>query len=37
MWADDRHWMPLMLEGARFDGRFIFDGDEMLDFAIETS
>ena len=37
MWADDRHWIPLMLDGTRFDGRFIFDGDEMLDFAIDTS
>ena len=37
MWADDRHWMPLFLEGTRFSGRFIFDGDDMLDYEIETS
>ena len=30
MWADDRLWMPLMLEGTRFSGRFLFDGDTML-------
>lgn len=36
MWADDRHWMPLFLEGTRFDGRFVFDGDEMLDYEIDT-
>ena len=37
MWADDRHWMPLFLEGTLFSGRFIFDGDDMLDYEIETS
>jgi len=31
MWADDEHWLPLLLEGRRFDGRFIFDEDAMLD------
>ncbi len=30
MWADDRIWMPLLLEGRRFVGRFLFDGDQML-------
>lgn len=30
MWADDAHWLPLMLEGKRFEGRFRFDGDTML-------
>jgi 8-oxo-dGTP diphosphatase len=30
MWADDAYWVPLMLAGRRFVGRFIFDGDEML-------
>lgn len=36
MWADDRHWMPLLLERRPFSGRFIFDGDAMLDYEIET-
>ena len=31
MWQDDRLWIPHMLEGRRFDGRFLFDGDRMLD------
>ncbi len=35
MWADDRIWLPLMLEGKAFKGRFIFDGDAMLDHDIE--
>ena len=30
MWADDRVWMPLLLEGRRFDAWFVFDGDTML-------
>jgi 8-oxo-dGTP diphosphatase len=31
MWADDRLWIPLMLAGRFFRGRFVFDGDAMLD------
>lgn len=36
MWADDRLWIPLMLRGERFSGRFIFDGDAMLDHEIDV-
>jgi 8-oxo-dGTP diphosphatase/2-hydroxy-dATP diphosphatase len=25
MWPDDKHWMPLFLEGKKFRGRFTFD------------
>ena len=35
MWEDDRHWIPLMLAGTPFSGRFIFDGDDMLDMVLE--
>jgi 8-oxo-dGTP diphosphatase len=35
MWADDRLWLPLMLEGRGFRGWFIFDGDRMLDARVE--
>jgi len=35
MWEDDRHWIPLMLSGRHFDGRFLFDGDRMLGHKIE--
>jgi 8-oxo-dGTP diphosphatase len=31
MWVDDAIWLPWMLEGKHFSGRFIFDGDTMLD------
>jgi 8-oxo-dGTP diphosphatase len=36
MWADDRLWVPLMLAGTRFEGRFLFDGDRMLGHEIES-
>lgn len=35
MWADDRLWLPLMLEGRGFRGYFIFDGDAMLDARVD--
>lgn len=31
MWADDRLWLPHVLAGRSVDGRFVFDGDAMLD------
>ena len=30
MWKDDIHWLPQMLDGRKFHGRFIFDGEEDL-------
>lgn len=30
MWADDRIWMPLVLEHRYFSARFLFDGELML-------
>ena len=36
MWADDVIWLPLMLDGKGFFGRFIFDGDAMLDHHVEV-
>ncbi len=37
MWADDIHWIPVMLEGKNFATRSVFDGDAMLDFVMEIS
>jgi len=30
MWADDKYWLPQMLEGHQFDGKFIFEDEEIL-------
>jgi len=30
MWADDIHWLPMMLDGRYFEGRFLFDDDRMV-------
>ena len=35
MWEDDRLWLPMVIEGQRFQGRWIFDGDAMLDHDIQ--
>jgi parvulin-like peptidyl-prolyl isomerase len=37
MWADDRFWLEKMLtdEKAHFMGRFLFDGDRMLEHEID--
>lgn len=37
MWEDDRLWMPFLLEGRRFAGRVLFDGDAMLGHEIEVA
>lgn len=35
MWADDRFWLPLMLSGRTpLSGRFVFDGDAMVDHTL---
>ena len=36
MWEDDRIWLPLLLAGKRFSGRWIFDGDRMLDYRLDV-
>lgn len=35
MWSDDIHWLPLMLDGRTFLGRFVFDGEEVSWFDVE--
>ena len=34
MWEDDRYWLPMLISGQRFQTRWIFDGDRMLDHEI---
>ena len=36
MWEDDRFWLPLLIDGKSFKGRFLFDDDSMLDYQLET-
>jgi len=36
MWADDRVWVPLLLAGKPFEGRFLFDGDQMLGCELDV-
>jgi 8-oxo-dGTP diphosphatase len=35
MWEDDRHWLPQVLAGQRFQAWFLFDGDRMLERKTE--
>jgi 8-oxo-dGTP diphosphatase len=35
MWADDQHWLPLMLDEKAFRGYFAFDGESMLSYHVE--
>ncbi len=35
MWADDSIWLPTLLAGERFRGRFLFDGETMLTSEFE--
>jgi 8-oxo-dGTP diphosphatase len=37
MWEDDRLWIPLVLDEVHFHGRYVFDGDRMLDYEITTA
>ena len=35
MWSDDQYWLPLMLDGITFHGRFVFDGEEVIWHEVE--
>lgn len=37
MWADDRHWVPLMLRCTPFEGRFLFDDDRLVSYQLRTT
>ncbi len=37
MWADDVLWFPHLLGGRRFSGRFLFEGDTLLDYELQAS
>jgi len=35
MWEDDRHWLPQVLAGQRFQAWSLFEGDRMLEWKAE--
>jgi len=35
MWEDDQYWLPQVIAGQNFEGRFLFDGDKMLGKHLE--
>jgi 8-oxo-dGTP pyrophosphatase MutT (NUDIX family) len=39
MWADDKHWLPLVLAGKKVEGEFHFneDGSEFTDFDVREA
>lgn len=39
MWADDKHWLPLVLAGKKIEGEFYFkeDGSEFTDFDVRET
>ena len=36
MWTDDSWWLPHMLSGRQFIGRFVFDGEIMLSMSLSV-
>ena len=37
MWEDDRVWLPLLLAGKSFEGRWIFEDDAMVDHRLDVT
>ena len=36
MWSDDRYWLPMLFAGSPFNGRFLFDGDRLVDHTLKA-
>ena len=36
MWEDDRYWLPLVIQRRKFAGRWVFEGDRMLDYELDV-
>lgn len=36
MWEDDRHWLPYLIDGRGFSGRFVFDEETMRSMELWT-
>jgi 8-oxo-dGTP diphosphatase len=37
MWADDRHWLPLVLAGDHIEAEMYFDGDQMVTWDLRSA
>ncbi len=37
MWQDNIHWLPLLLEGQPFSGRWLFEDDRLIDHVLDGS
>jgi 8-oxo-dGTP diphosphatase len=39
MWADDRHWLPMILCGKKIAGKFVFgeDNEKLIDVEIDEA
>lgn len=37
MWADNDRWLPLLLRGEPFSGRWVFEGDQVLDHELDLA
>lgn len=37
MWEDDKLWLPMLMEGKKFEGWFIFDDRKMVDAKVEET
>ena len=35
MWDDDKYWLPMLVRGEKFQTRWIFNGDRIVDYAID--
>ena len=33
MWPADAHWLPIMLKGKKFEGKFIYDHPSTADYS----
>ena len=37
MWEDDEIWIPHLIAGNQFHGRFLFDKDRMVDYELDLT
>jgi|TARA_Y100000310_G_scaffold303099_1_gene341113 8-oxo-dGTP diphosphatase len=37
MWSDDIYWLPQVIAGKCVDGRFVFQGETLLDYQVVES